>query len=107
MFEYFHTYRFNLQNKSILEQMAEASKAAYLDCFQAGHVVTNSCLMILAGHETTASAVTFTSHLLALHPEVQEKLAEEIDNYRQEHPVRLSYIHKSGWYATNMTTFHV
>ena len=76
------------QDKSILKQMAAASRAAKLDCFQAGHVTANANLLILAGHETTASALTYTSHLLALHPEVQERLAEEIDNYRQEYPVR-------------------
>jgi len=76
------------QNKSILEQMTDASRAAKLDSFQVGHVTANANLLILAGHETTASALTYTSHLLALHPEVQERLAEEIDNYRQEHPVR-------------------
>ena len=86
------------QNKSILEQMAAASRAAKLDCFQVGHVTANANLLILAGHETTASALAYTSHLLALHPEVQERLAEEIDNYRQEHPVRYTeivYIHGS------------
>ena len=88
--------------------MKEASRAAKLDCFQAGHVVSNAGLMILAGHETTASALTYTSHLLALHPEVQERLAKEIDNYRQEHPVRFSlYIIIAGWYATDKTTVHV
>ena len=72
--------------------MAEASRAAKLDSFQDGHVAANANLLILAGHETTASALAYTSHLLALHPEVQEKLAEEIDNYRQEHPVRYTEI---------------
>ena len=76
------------QNKSILEQMADASRAANLDSFQAGHVAANAHFLILAGHESTSSALAFTSYLLALHPEVQERLAEEIDNYLQEHPVR-------------------
>ena len=80
-----------MQNKSILEQMAEASRAAKLDFFQDGHVAANANALILAGHETTASALAYTSHLLALHPEVQERLAEEIDNYRQEHPVRYAF----------------
>ena len=68
--------------------MAEASRSSNLDSFQTGHVAANSNLLILAGHETTASALAYISYLLALHPEVQERLAEEIDNYLQEHPVR-------------------
>jgi cytochrome P450 len=32
---------------------------------------------VLAGHETTATALTWACHLLSTHPQVQEKLAEE------------------------------
>jgi cytochrome P450 len=40
--------------------------------------VRDECLTILlAGHETTANALTFALWLLARHPEVQERLAEE------------------------------
>ena len=68
--------------------MTDASRASNLDSFQAGHVAANAFLLILAGHETTASALSYISYLLALHPEIQERLAEEIDDYVQEHPVR-------------------
>ena len=68
--------------------MADASRASNLDFFQVGHVTANAILLILAGHETTSSALAYTSYLLALHPEVQEMLAEEIDNYFQKHSVR-------------------
>ena len=70
--------------------MADASRASNLDSFQAGHVASNAYVLVQGGHETTASALTYISYLLALHPDVQERLAEEIDNYLQEHPV--SYI---------------
>ncbi len=33
--------------------------------------------IILAGHETTANALSFALHLIAHHPEVQQRLAEE------------------------------
>ncbi|KAK0549243.1 hypothetical protein OC846_003399 [Tilletia horrida] len=43
-----------------------------------GEMVKNSMLTILgAGHETTASGVTWTTYLLAKHPEVQDKLRKE------------------------------
>ena len=35
--------------------------------------------LFLAGHETTAIALTWTFHLLALHPEAEKKLQAEVD----------------------------
>lgn len=34
--------------------------------------------MLLAGHETTANALAFAGHLLAAHPEVQDRVAAEV-----------------------------
>jgi len=39
-----------------------------------------------AGHETTAVALTWTWYLLARHPEVKEKLDEELDSVLAGHP---------------------
>ncbi|MEM7382122.1 MAG: cytochrome P450 [Bacteroidota bacterium] len=36
-------------------------------------------ILFVAGHETTANALTFTSYLLAKHPEVQAKVLAEIE----------------------------
>jgi cytochrome P450 len=36
-------------------------------------------IFLLAGHETTATSLTFTLHLLGHHPEVQKRLHEEVD----------------------------
>jgi cytochrome P450 len=42
--------------------------------------VRDECLtLFLAGHETTANALTFTWYLLAQHPEVEAKLHAELD----------------------------
>jgi cytochrome P450 len=41
---------------------------------------------LLAGHETTSNALTWTLHLLAQHPEVQQQLHEEIDQVLQNGP---------------------
>jgi cytochrome P450 len=35
--------------------------------------------IVLAGHETTANALAFTLHLLARHPEVEQRLHAEVD----------------------------
>jgi cytochrome P450 len=34
-------------------------------------------IFLLAGHETTATSLTFTLHLLGLHPEIQERVFQE------------------------------
>ena len=52
-----------------------------------GDIVATSLGLLLAGFETTSNAVTFMSYLLALNPDVQERLANEIHSYLQDHPV--------------------
>ena len=50
-------------------------------------IVANSLGFLFAGNETTASALSFASYSLALHPDIQEKLQSEIDAYFDEKPV--------------------
>ncbi|XP_008589156.1 PREDICTED: cytochrome P450 3A21-like [Galeopterus variegatus] len=42
-------------------------------------LVAQSIIFILAGYETTSSTLSFIMYLLATHPDVQQKLQEEID----------------------------
>ena len=51
----------------------------------AGHSVE----FLLAGYETTCIVLCFTSHLLAMNTDVQEKLQAEIDEYFEEDPVNM------------------
>ena len=41
----------------------------------------------VAGTKTTATVLSCTSYLLALHPDIQERLQSEIDGYFQDNPV--------------------
>ena len=41
----------------------------------------NSFIMLIAGYETTSTALGFASYELALNPDVQKKLQEEIDEH--------------------------
>ena len=50
-------------------------------------ISSHSLTFMLAGYETTSNALSYTSYLLALNPEVQEKLQNEIEAYDQENPV--------------------
>ena len=42
---------------------------------------------LAAGTETTATVLSTTSYLLALHPDIQERLQSEIDRYLKNNPV--------------------
>ena len=50
-------------------------------------VVVNAIVFLMAGYETTANALAYTSYLLALNPDIQEKLQSEIDGYFDDNPV--------------------
>ena len=79
------------QYKDLLQLMLEASvvdssgsNATKMDDAEiAGHSVS----FMLAGYETTANTLTYVSYLLALHPDSQEKLQAEIDDYYENNPV--------------------
>ena len=51
-------------------------------------IVAHAVTFILAGYETTANTLAYTSYLLALNPDIQEKLQSEIDSYFEDKPVR-------------------
>ncbi|XP_076345803.1 cytochrome P450 3A11-like [Tachypleus tridentatus] len=53
----------------------EISKSGLSD----NEVLYNSMLALVAGYETTSSALGYTVHLLVQHPKVQEKLRQEVD----------------------------
>lgn len=44
---------------------------------------------LIGGHKSTASTFCFATYLLAVNPDVQQKLQKEIDSYYGENPVRL------------------
>lgn len=52
-------------------------------------VLANCVGIILSGHETTSTTLSFASYLLALHPYIQEKLQSKIDSYFDDNPVSL------------------
>ncbi|KFM60149.1 Cytochrome P450 3A11, partial [Stegodyphus mimosarum] len=51
----------------------------------------NSLLFLLAGFETTSTALAFLTHLLLHHPEVQNKIREEINQHLDSNKDTLSY----------------
>ena len=49
-------------------------------------VMSQSFVFIAAGYETTANLLTYTAYLLALNPDIQDRLVDEIKKYLAEHP---------------------
>ena len=54
-------------------------------------IIANIVLILLAGYETTASLLTYSSYLLALHPEIQTKLRQEIETAKKDNNGVLGY----------------
>ncbi|XP_063053286.1 thromboxane-A synthase-like, partial [Engraulis encrasicolus] len=53
-------------------------------------IVGQAFIFLLAGYETSSNTLAFTCYLLALHPECQHRLQEEVDDFFTRH---VSYTH--------------
>lgn len=60
-------------------------------------IVDNLMTFITAGHETTALGLTWTFDLLARHPEIEEKILDEIDAVTQGEPVSAEHVAKLAY----------
>ena len=76
-----------LQRKDLLQLMIDASDSDSAERLETGEIVTESVGFMLAGYETTSTALTFATYLLAANPEAQERLANEIHEYLELNPV--------------------
>ena len=57
------------------------------DSLSTGEIITDAMTFMLAGYETTSNFLTFASYLLAVNPDIQEKLFESITTYMEENQV--------------------
>ncbi|CAG7729685.1 unnamed protein product [Allacma fusca] len=62
----------------VLQTLLDAAESPHIDKITDDEIVANSWIFLLGGFETTSAALTFTSYLLALNPEVQQTLFEEL-----------------------------
>ena len=76
-----------LQRKDLLQLMIDATDSETQKGLEGGEIVADSVGFMLAGYETTSTALTFATYLLAANPEAQERLANEIHEYFDENPV--------------------
>ena len=83
------TFNFSvcLQRKDLLQLMIDASDSETREGLEKGEIIADCVGFIFAGYETTSTTLPFATYLLAIHPEVQERLANEIQEYFEENPV--------------------
>ena len=67
--------------------MMEANNDETKEGLTNSEVVADAVGFLTAGYETTSMTLTAATYLLALHTDVQEKLANEIHDYFEENPV--------------------
>lgn len=62
-------------------------------------IVSNCVLFILAGFDTTQSLLLFCAYALAIHPEIQDKLRQEVDTVLEENDGDFTYdsIHRMAY----------
>ena len=70
--------------------MIDASDSETQNGLERGEIITDVVGFVLAGYETTSTTLAFATYLLATHPEVQERLANEIHEYFQENTVSVT-----------------
>ena len=66
---------------------AAPTKIAKAAVMTDSEVYANAVGFLIAGNETTSMLLSYTSYLLALNPDIQEKLQSEIDAYYEDKPV--------------------
>ncbi|VEN42423.1 unnamed protein product [Callosobruchus maculatus] len=54
-------------------------------------IVSHCFFFFLAGFETSSSAISFTCYELAQHPEIQQKVRDEIETTMEKHGGKLTY----------------
>ena len=54
-------------------------------------VIAQSFTFLIAGHETSSTTLSLTCHHLATHPEVQDKVQQEIDSVWGDEEQMLTY----------------
>ncbi len=89
----------HVQMKDILQLMIDAKTEAR-EKLSDDQIVAHSATFLLAGYETTSTALSYIAYELALHPAIQHTLQQYIDNYYRDNPV--SILCMSCWCHGNM-----
>jgi cytochrome P450 len=79
------------QRNDLLQLMVEASQVEGEGAMTYEETIADCLLVLLAGYDTSSNTLAFVTYLLAVHQDVQERLATEIGNYFQDNPESSMY----------------
>jgi cytochrome P450 len=82
----------NREGDDLLGRMLAARDPETGNPMSDGKLIDNLITFLLAGHETTASTLTWTLFLLALSPEWQERVAQEARSVAGDAPIEAKHI---------------
>ncbi|EAH4600350.1 cytochrome P450 [Campylobacter jejuni] len=91
----------NAEFKDILGSLLLVVDADTNKRFSFEEILDQVAMLFLAGHETTASSLTWTLYLLSLYPKEQEKAYEEITQVLQGGAIEISHLRQFK-YLTNI-----
>jgi cytochrome P450 len=69
---------YDANHDDLVTRLREARDPETGDPIDEAEIRDQALIVLMAGHETTAGALTFTLHLLGRHPDVQDAVADEI-----------------------------
>ncbi|MEM1201419.1 MAG: cytochrome P450, partial [Pseudomonadota bacterium] len=81
-----------LETVDILSFLVEGSDPTTGARFSLEELVDQTAFLFLAGHETSASALSWSAYLLSMSEEVQQRLHDEVSSVTQGGPVEFSHI---------------
>jgi cytochrome P450 len=82
------------QGRDLLDAMLDSRIAETDDRYGEAELVDQICMLFLAGHETSASALSWSLYLLALFPDAQEKAFQETRSVIGDRPPQYDDIGK-------------
>ncbi|WP_293894819.1 cytochrome P450 [Flavobacterium sp.] len=68
----------NAKHNDLLDMLLETRYEDIGEAMPTQQLIDEIKILFIAGHETSANAMTFTLHLLGNHPEIQQKVFEEL-----------------------------
>lgn len=108
------------EGTDLLDRLLAAKDPETGESLRREDIVTDVITFLLAGHETTATALTAALYLLAGHGDAQERVASQVDEVLDGRPCRASDVgdltlvdrvlretmrlYSSAWSVTRMTT---
>ncbi|MBL1376412.1 cytochrome P450 [Zobellella iuensis] len=82
------------QQQDILSSLLLTTDEGTGQPFSFSEIVDQISMLFLAGHETSASALTWSLYLLALYPDIQEQAHQEVQQVLAEQPMSVEAIRK-------------